>query len=134
MDSLVQTVCVFTEDRGMEFGIEKCVMVVMEKGKNVKSVCRELPNGKVMKSLQDGYSYKYLGILEADKFLEEKMKSNVSKELIPGIPFAELIPGQYPYLDIQQHLLVGGKVNCRLQIEKLGSCLTYMENYTISQM
>ena len=29
-----------------------------------------------------GESYKYLGILEADTFLEEKMKLNVSKEYI----------------------------------------------------
>ena len=33
LDSLVQTVCVFSEDIGMEFGIEKCAMLVMEKGK-----------------------------------------------------------------------------------------------------
>ena len=31
-------------------------------------------------------------------------------------------------------LLAGGKVNCRLQTEKLGSCLPYMEHYTLSQM
>ena len=73
-DSLVQTVCVFSE-------IEKCAMLVMEKGKIVKSVGIELPNGKIIKSLQEGESYKYLGILEADKFLE-KMKLNVSKEYI----------------------------------------------------
>ena len=42
----------------------------------------ELPGGKVFKSLQKGESYKYLGILEADKFLEEKMKLIVSKEYI----------------------------------------------------
>ena len=64
----------------MEFGIEKCAMLVMEKGKIVKSVGIELPNGKVIKSLQEGEIYKYLGILEADSFLEEKMKLNVSKE------------------------------------------------------
>ena len=55
-------------------------MLVMEKGKILKSVGIELINGKVIKSLQEGESYKYLGILEADKFLEEKMKLNVSKE------------------------------------------------------
>ena len=33
LDSLLQTVCVFSEDIGMEFGIEKCAMLVMEKGK-----------------------------------------------------------------------------------------------------
>ena len=66
----------------MEFGIEKCAMLVMEKGKIVKSVGIELPDGKVNKSLEEGESYKYLEILEADKFLEEKMKLNVSKEYI----------------------------------------------------
>ena len=62
--------------------MEKCAMLVMEKGMVVKSVGIELPDGKVNKSLQEGESYKYLGILEADKFLEEKMKLNVSKEYI----------------------------------------------------
>ena len=69
----------------MEFGIEKCATLVMEKGKIVKSVGIELPDGKVIKSLQEGESYKYLGILEADKFLEEKMKLNVLKEYIRRI-------------------------------------------------
>ena len=53
----------------MEFGIEKCATLVMEKGKIVKSVGIELSDGKVIKSLQEGESY--LGILEADKFLED---------------------------------------------------------------
>ena len=66
----------------MEFGIEKCAVLVMEKGKIVKSVGIELPDGNVIKSLQEGESYKYLGILEVDKFLEEKMKLNVAKEYI----------------------------------------------------
>ena len=57
-------------------------MLVMEKGKIVKSVGIELPDGKVIKLLWEGESYKYLGILEADKFLEEKMKLNVWKEYI----------------------------------------------------
>ena len=52
----------------------------MEKGKIVKSVGIELRNG--IKSLPEGESYKYLGILETDKFLVEKMKLNVSKEYI----------------------------------------------------
>ena len=85
LDSLVQTVRVFSEDIGMEFGIEKCAMLVMEKGKIVKSVGMELPDGKVIKSLQEGESYKYLGILGADKFLEERMNLNVSKEYIRSL-------------------------------------------------
>ena len=82
MDPLVQTVHLFSEDTGMEFGIEKRTMLVLEKTKIVKSVGIELPDGKVIKSLQEGESYKYLGILEADKFLKEKMKLTVLKEYI----------------------------------------------------
>ena len=54
LDSLVQTVRVFSEDIGTEFGIEKCAILVMEKGKIVKAVGIELPDGKVIKSLQEG--------------------------------------------------------------------------------
>ena len=54
LDSLVQTVRVFSEDIGMEFGIEKCFMLVMEKGKVGKSVGIALPDCKVIKSLQEG--------------------------------------------------------------------------------
>ena len=82
LDSLVQTFRVFSEDIGIDFGIEKCAVLVMEKGKIVKSVGIELPDGKVIKSLQEGESYKYLGILEADDFLEKKMELNISKEYI----------------------------------------------------
>ena len=66
----------------MESGMENCAMLVMEKGKIVNSVGIELPDNKVIKSLQESESYKYLGILETDKFLEEKVKLNVSKEYI----------------------------------------------------
>ena len=38
LDSLVQTVHLFSEDIGMEYGKEKCAMLVMEKGKILKSV------------------------------------------------------------------------------------------------
>ena len=82
LDSLVQTVRVFSEDIGMEFGIETCATLVMEKGKIVMSVGIELPDGKIIKTLQEGESCKYLGILEGDRFLEEKMQLNVSKEYI----------------------------------------------------
>ena len=41
----------------------------MKKGKIVKAFGIELRDGKVMKSLQEGKSYKYVVILEGDKFL-----------------------------------------------------------------
>ena len=52
----------------MKFGVEKRAMLVMEKGKIMKTVGTELPDGKVIKSLQEGESYKNLGILEEINF------------------------------------------------------------------
>ena len=69
--SLVQTICIFSNDIGIEFSIEKCTMLVIEKVKIVNSVGIELPDSKVIKSLQEDESYMYLGILEADRFLGE---------------------------------------------------------------
>ena len=56
MDSLIQTKCIFGNDIGMEFSIEKCAMLEIEKGKIAKSVGIELPDGKLIKSLQQGES------------------------------------------------------------------------------
>ena len=57
LDSLVQKIRVFSEDTGMELGIENCAMLVIEKGKIVKSVSIEWPNGKIVKSPQESESY-----------------------------------------------------------------------------
>ena len=64
----------------MEFGREKGTILVIEKGKIMKPVGIELPDGKVIKSPQEGESYKYLEILEADRFLGEEMELKVSKK------------------------------------------------------
>ena len=80
MDSLIQTVRVFSEDIGMEFGIEKCAVLVMKRGKVVKSEGIKLPDYKTIQGLKDGDSYKYLGILEADRIKHEEMKETVTKE------------------------------------------------------
>ena len=60
--------------------MEKCAMLIIEKGKVVKSVGIELRDCKVIKSLQESESYKYLGISEAERFLGEERKLKVSKE------------------------------------------------------
>ena len=56
LNSLVQTIRVFNEDIGMEFGKGKCAMLAIEKGKIVKSAGIGFPDGKVIKSLWEGES------------------------------------------------------------------------------
>lgn len=62
----------------MKFGIEKCPMLGIEKGNIVRSAGMEWPDGKVTAG------YKYLGILEAEKFFRDKMKQEVSRSNLEG--------------------------------------------------
>ena len=76
--SLVNTAYTFSEDIGMEFGVKKCRVLVLKRGKADKAKSRGLnvPNGKSMETTdEEGYKYfgideegyKYFGILEYDK-------------------------------------------------------------------
>ena len=49
IDSLLQTVFIFSEDIGMEFGLKKCGVVILKKGKLVKFDEIHLPNQEIMK-------------------------------------------------------------------------------------
>ena len=53
----------------------------MKRGKVVKSERVSMPNGKMMKNIEEG-GYKYLGILEADGVKNEEMKDQIKKEYI----------------------------------------------------
>ena len=80
LDLFIQTVRIFSEDIGMQFGMDKCAMLVMKKGKIVKSDGIQLANDKVIKLLEEGESYKYLGVLEADEVIVNEMKDKVKRE------------------------------------------------------
>ena len=79
LDSLIQTVRI-NKDIGMKFGIDKCAILVMKKWKMVKSEGITLSNVKVIKSLEEGESYKYLGLVEADEVMVNEMKDEVKKQ------------------------------------------------------
>ena len=53
LDSLIQSVQIFSKDIGMQLGIDKSAILVMKKGKIVKSDGTELPNEEVIKSLEE---------------------------------------------------------------------------------
>ena len=81
IDNLVNTVRIFSEDIKMEFGLPKCGVLIMKREKVVKSEGISMPNGKMLKNIEEG-GYKYLGILEADGVKHEEMKEkNTSEEL-----------------------------------------------------
>ena len=73
IESLVSTVQLVSQDIAMEFGIKKCGVAVLKRGKLCKSEGIKLINGLTIKEVDDE-GYKYLGILELDKFKEREMK------------------------------------------------------------
>ena len=74
LESLIQTVCVFSNDIGMEFGVGKCTE---RKGKMASSDGIALPNKITMKGPKEGGSYEYLGVIQADGTKHHKMREKV---------------------------------------------------------
>ena len=79
IESLVNTVHRFSCDIGMRFGIEKCGVIIMKRGKMVTCDGIELPDGEKMKGVSKE-GYKYLGIVELDGIKEKEMKERFTKE------------------------------------------------------
>ena len=80
LESLIQTTRVFRKDISMKFGFEKFSMLVVKRGKIIKSDGIKLPDDIVMKPLKEGEGYKYLGILQADKVQEKEIKRKVDSD------------------------------------------------------
>ena len=81
LNSLIQTVRMFSDDVGMVFGVEKCVVLVLKRGKMVRTEGIELPDEKRMREVSlDGY--KYLGVLQLDSIMNREMKEKVKSEYI----------------------------------------------------
>ena len=82
LDSLIQTVRIFSSDIGMKFGIEKCAVLIIKRGKMTQSKGITLPDDTNIRSLKEGEGYKYLGVLEADVMLLRQMKEKTKKEYL----------------------------------------------------
>ena len=66
----------------MEFGIGKCVMLVMKSGKRHQTDGMELPNQDKIRTLAENETYKYLGVLEADTIKQVEIKNKIQKEYL----------------------------------------------------
>ena len=77
LELLIQTVCVFSNDIGMDFGMEKCAVLTMKKRNMANSDRIVLPNKTTMKGLKEGDSYKYLGVIQVDGTKHHEMKEKV---------------------------------------------------------
>ena len=66
----------------MEFGIEKCALLVIKSGKQHLTDRMELLNQDKIRMLGEKETYKYLGILEADTIKKMEMKEKIKKEYL----------------------------------------------------
>ena len=79
LESLIHTVRIYSHDIGMEFGIEKCAMLVMKSGKQHLTDRMELPNQDKIRTPGEKETYKYLEILEADTIKQVEIKEKIKK-------------------------------------------------------
>ena len=82
IDSLVQTIRIFSDDIGMKFGLEKCASMTKKRGKRVHSEGIALPDGAQMRALGEEESYRNLDVLESDYVLHEESKVRMRAEYI----------------------------------------------------
>ena len=62
LETLIQTMRKYTQDRGIEFGIEKCTMLIMKNRKRHMTEGIELPNQEKIRTLGERKTYAYSGI------------------------------------------------------------------------
>ena len=58
LETLIHAVRIYSQDIGMEFGIEKCAMLVMKSGKRHMTDGMELPNQDKIRTLGEGETFK----------------------------------------------------------------------------
>ena len=80
LETLIQTIWMYSHDRRMEFGIEKCVMLIMESGKRKITDGTELPNQKRIRKLGEKENNMYLGILDENTIKQVELKEKIRKD------------------------------------------------------
>ena len=113
LETFIHTVRIYSQDIEMEFGIEKCAILVMKSGKRHMTDGMELPNHDKIRTLGEKETYKYLGILEADTIKQVEMKDKIQKE----------------YLRITRKLLET-KLSCRNLIKGINSWAVLFVRYS----
>ena len=81
LETLIQIVRIYSQDIGMEFGLEKGAIPVMKSSKRHMTEGVELANQEKIRTLGEKEIYKYLGILKADTIKQVEMKEKIKKSI-----------------------------------------------------
>ena len=79
-EGLLSTAKKFSDDIGMEFGLDKCAKVTFIKGKRTRTTAVELNIDATIRELNHDETYKYLGIDKGNRIQHSKMKEKIRKE------------------------------------------------------
>ena len=105
IDSLIQTVYTVTDGIGMKFGLDKCGVLEMRRGK--ESECKEITIGSVEVIIEiNGDGYKYLGITERSDIRQEQMKRSIKAEYFKRVRSA--LKSKLNVGNIYSKLLISG--------------------------
>ena len=74
LETLIQTIRIYSQDIEMEFGIEKCAMLIMKSRKQETMEGTELPTQERIRILGEKENNTYLGIRQME------MKEKIRKE------------------------------------------------------
>jgi len=76
----IQTVKNFSADIHMEFGLEKCAKIAFKRGKLVHSQNLAIDINREIQEVEQGETYKYLGIEESEGVQHQQMKEILKQE------------------------------------------------------
>ena len=82
LEIVILTARIYSQDKEMEFGLEKCAMIVMKSGKWHITEEFKLPNQEKIRTLGEKETYKWIEILEADIIKQVEMKEIIKKEYL----------------------------------------------------
>ena len=73
----IQTVKTFSNDINMEFGLEKCAKITFKRGKLTHSQNLVIDTNREIQDLEQGKTYRYLGIEESEGIQHQQMKERL---------------------------------------------------------
>ena len=74
LESLLNTVRIFSNDIKMYFVLEKCATLTVHRGEVKQTQAIKLPNKQIIKGLSLEENYKYLGILQYNNIISSTSK------------------------------------------------------------
>ena len=82
IDQLLRKVHAFSQNIGMEFGLDKCAKCIIKSGKKVQGERLEIAEGQFIEDLEHDTTYKYLGIEENSTLEHKKLREKATQEYI----------------------------------------------------